>query len=318
MKITDVDEHCRRVRTELGRIIVGKDDVLRLILAGILANGHILIEDFPGLAKTLIARLIGQSLDLQFKRIQFTPDLLPSDITGSSIYDPREARFEFRPGPVFANLLLADEINRATPKTQSALLEVMQENQVTIEGTSYPLEPPFLVIATQNPIDLEGTYALPEAQLDRFLMRIAVGYPSREEEQEILRRRRARRSEAVDIAAIISRSDLLGLQQAIEEVYVEEAVEAYAVDLVRATRADGRVALGASPRGSLALMKLARAEAAMNGRDLVTPDDVKAMAVPALAHRLILRPELWVAKVSPVQVVEEILGRAATPKAEAH
>jgi MoxR-like ATPase len=317
MKITDVDEHCRTVCAELGRIIVGKGDVLRLILAGILANGHILIEDFPGLAKTLIARLIGQALDLQFKRIQFTPDLLPSDITGSSIYDPREAHFEFRRGPVFANLLLADEINRATPKTQSALLEVMQENQVTIEGTSYPLEPPFLVIATQNPIDLEGTYALPEAQLDRFLMRIAVGYPSREEEQEILRRRRARRSEAVEIAAIISRSDLLGLQQAIEEVYVAEAVESYAVDLVRATRADGRVALGASPRGSLALMKLARAEAAMNGRDFVTPDDVKAMATPALAHRLILRPELWVTKVSPVQVVEEILGRVATPKAEA-
>jgi MoxR-like ATPase len=316
MKIAHAEERCRTVLEALSHIIVGKNEVLRRIMAGILANGHILIEDYPGLAKTLIARLFGQALDLQFKRIQFTPDLLPSDITGSSIYDQREGRFEFRRGPVFAHLLLADEINRATPKTQSALLEAMQEGQVTIEGMSYPLESPFLVIATQNPIDLEGTYPLPEAQLDRFLMRIAIGYPERDEEREILRRRRERRQEAVDVAKIVSRSDLLALQRTLEDVHVDEAIEEYIVDLVRATRADSRVALGVSPRGSLALLKLARAQAALQRRDFVTPDDVKAMAIPAFAHRLVLQPELWVARISSVQVIEELLNRVPTPKAE--
>jgi MoxR-like ATPase len=316
MKIAHAEERCRTVLEALSHIIVGKNEVLRRIMAGILANGHILIEDYPGLAKTLIARLFGQALDLQFKRIQFTPDLLPSDITGSSIYDQREGRFEFRRGPVFAHLLLADEINRATPKTQSALLEAMQEGQVTIEGMSYPLESPFLVIATQNPIDLEGTYPLPEAQLHRFLMRIAIGYPERDQEREILRRRRERRQEAVDVAKIVSRSDLLALQRTLEDVHVDEAIEEYIVDLVRATRADSRVALGVSPRGSLALLKLARAEAALQRRDFVTPDDVKAMAIPAFAHRLVLQPELWVARISSVQVISELLNRVPTPKAE--
>lgn len=316
MKAVDVAIHCRRVLDAISRVVVGKDEVLRRILAGILANGHILIEDYPGLAKTLIARLFGQALDLQFRRIQFTPDLLPSDITGSSIYDQREGRFEFRRGPIFTQLLLADEINRATPKTQSALLEAMQEAQVTIEGISYPLESPFLVIATQNPIDLEGTYLLPEAQLDRFLIRIAIGYPTRDEEREVLRRRIDRRQEAVEIAKVVSRSELLALQHAIEHVYVDGVIEEYIVDLVRATRADSRVALGVSPRGSLALLKLARAEGALQQRDFVTPDDVKTMAVPALAHRLVLRPELWAARLSPVQIVEDILKQVPTPKAE--
>jgi MoxR-like ATPase len=315
MKVIEIEACCREVLEALSRVIVGKDDVLRRLLAGILANGHILIEDYPGLAKTLIVRLLGEALDLDFKRIQFTPDLLPGDITGSLLYDQREARFEFRRGPIFTQLLLADEINRATPKTQSALLEAMQEGQVTVEGVSYPLDTPFLVIATQNPVDLEGTYALPEAQLDRFLMRIAVGYPGREEEREILARRRARRSEDAHIPKVATRSDVLAMQAALEDVHVDLSIEEYIVDVVRATRGDQRVALGASPRGSLALLRLSRAAAALRRSDFVTPDDVKAMAVPALAHRLVLRPELWVSRVDPGDIVAELLGRVPAPTA---
>jgi MoxR-like ATPase len=316
MTITEVAKQCRGIVATLAQVIVGKDEVLERLLAGIVANGHILIEDYPGLAKTLIARLFAQALDLRFKRIQFTPDLLPSDITGSFIYQQREARFEFRPGPVFANLLLADEINRATPKTQAALLEAMQEEQVTVEGQSFPLERPFLVLATQNPIELEGTYPLPEAQLDRFLMRVAVGYPGRNEEREIIARRRRRRDDVASVERVTSREELLAMQAALEGVFVAEPIEEYMVDLVQGTRTDRRVALGASPRGSLALLKLARAEAALRGREFVTPDDVKTMAVPALAHRLILRPELWASKVSPVQVIEDLLVQVPTPKTE--
>src|SRR5437763_2423622 len=219
MKIIEIEACCREILSAISRIIVGKDDVLRQLVAGILANGHILIEDYPGLAKTLIARLFGEALDLSFKRIQFTPDLLPGDITGSFLYDQRQAKFEFRRGPIFTQLLLADEINRATPKSQSALLEAMQEGQVTVEGESYPLDTPFLVIATQNPIDLEGTYALPEAQLDRFLMRIAVGYPGRDEEREILSRRRERRVEETHVPRIVARDELMAMQSALEEVH---------------------------------------------------------------------------------------------------
>jgi MoxR-like ATPase len=317
MKIVEVEARCRAVLDALSQVIVGKDDVLRRLLAGILANGHILVEDYPGLAKTLIARLLGEAVDLRFKRIQFTPDLLPGDITGSFLYDQREARFEFRRGPIFTQLLLADEINRATPKTQSALLEAMQEGQVTVEGETYPLDTPFLVIATQNPIDLEGTYALPEAQLDRFIMRIAVGYPGREEEREILSRRRARRTEEAHVPCIVSRDELIEMQAALEEVHVDASIDEYIVEIARATREDPRVALGASPRGSLALLRLARAEAALRRNDFVTPDDVKAMAVPALAHRLVLRPELWISRLVPGDIVEEILNRVPTPPAVA-
>jgi MoxR-like ATPase len=315
VNIVEVEACCREILAALTRVIVGKDEVLRQLLAGMLANGHILIEDFPGLAKTLIARLFGEAFDLSFKRIQFTPDLLPGDITGSFLYDQREARFDFRHGPIFTQLLLADEINRATPKTQSALLEAMQEDQVTVEGQSYPLEAPFLVIATQNPIDLEGTYALPEAQLDRFIMRISVGYPERDEEREILSRRRDRRSDKAHIPMVASRKQLLEMQAALEDVHVDGSIEEYIVDITRATREDRRTALGASPRGSLALLRLARAEAALGRRDFVTPDDVKAMAVPALAHRLVLRPELWISRVTPDAVVREILDQVPTPKA---
>ena len=313
MKIADVADRCQTILAGLGEVIVGKVGVLEQILAGVLANGHILIEDYPGLAKTLIARLFAQTLDLRFKRIQFTPDLLPSDVTGSFLYDQRQARFEFREGPIFTNLLLADEINRATPKTQSALLEAMQEGQVTVDGERFPLEPPFLVIATQNPIELEGTYPLPEAQLDRFLMRVAVGYPDETDEVEILARRRIRRNDAVGVPAATSRAELLTMQAAMEDVHVADVTERYIVSLVRATRADHRLALGASPRGALALLKLSRALAALRRRDFVLPDDVKAMAGPALAHRLILKPELWASRVSPAQVVESILTQVPAP-----
>jgi MoxR-like ATPase len=318
MTIEALASRGREVLAALSGVVVGKAEVLERILAGILAKGHILIEDYPGLAKTLIARLFAQLLDLEFRRVQFTPDLLPSDITGSFLYDQREGRFEFRRGPVFTNLLLADEINRATPKTQAALLEAMQEGQVTVEGEAFPLDPPFLVIATQNPIELEGTYPLPEAQLDRFLLRVAVGYPDDpEQERAILTRRRERREDEARVATLVSRKDLLAMQQALEDVFVGEAVERYIVDLTRATRADGRVALGASPRGALALLKLARAQAALRRHDYVTPDDVKAMAVPALAHRLSLRPELWVSRISAADVVADLLRKVPTPPTEA-
>jgi MoxR-like ATPase len=312
-----VTERSAEIVGVLARVIVGKADVLERILAGILANGHILIEDYPGLAKTLIARLFAQALNLSFKRLQCTPDLLPADVTGSFLFDQRESRFEFRPGPVFTHLLLADEINRATPKTQAALLEAMQEAQVSVEGESFRLEPPFLVIATQNPIELEGTYPLPEAQLDRFLMRVAVGYPSADEERQILERRRQRRQDEAQVPAVVSRDEILAMQRTLEDVFVSDAVERYVVDLVQATRSDHRVALGASPRGALALLKLARAWAALRGRDFVTPDDVKAMAGSALAHRLILQPELWMSKLSAAQVVNDLLTQIPVPKAEA-
>ena len=316
MKVAAVAERVREVVATLGRIVVGKDDVLERIMAGILANGHVLVEDYPGLAKTLIARLLAQALDLGFRRIQFTPDLLPSDITGSFLYDQREARFEFRAGPVFTNLLLADEINRATPKTQAALLEAMQESQVTIEGQSFPLEQPFVVIATQNPIEMEGTYPLPEAQLDRFLLRVGIGYPDADAEREILKRRRERRTDAATVPTIVTRAELLAMQGALEDVFVSEALERYIVALAQATRVDPRVTLGASPRGSLALLKLARAEAALRGRDFVLPDDVKAVAVAALAHRLVLRPELWVSSTTPRHVVEGVLREVPAPAGE--
>ena len=311
-----VHELSDRVLDEVERAIVGKRDALELVLTGFLADGHVLLEDYPGLAKTLAARSFAQVLSMRFMRVQFTPDLMPSDVTGSSIWNQRDGDFEFRPGPIFTNLLLGDEINRAPPKTQAALLEAMQERQVTIEGTTHALERPFLVIATQNPIEYEGTYPLPEAQLDRFLLRTTVGYPAREDEIEVLGRRIERQADDVALEPVVDRETLLGMQKAIESVHVAESVRAYCVDLVAATRTSPNVAVGASPRGSLALLKLARARAAMDGRDFVLPDDVKAVAVAALAHRLVLRPELWVQKVSGEDVVREVLETVPTPKAE--
>jgi len=305
-----------KMLAEVGRAVVGKRPALELVLLGLLADGHVLIEDLPGLAKTLIARSFAQVSSLGFGRIQFTPDLLPSDVTGASIYNQRTGEFDFRPGPVFTNLLLADEINRATPKTQAALLEAMQERQVTIEGETRLLRPPFIVLATQNPIECEGTYPLPEAQLDRFLLRISVGYPAREHESELVERRAERKQERIDLDPVVDGPTLLAMQRAVEDVFVSESVRLYLVDLVRATRDSRQVQVGASPRGSLALLTLGRARAALSGRDFVTPDDVKSVAVPALAHRLTLRPELWVQRVNAEHVVREVLKTVPTPPPE--
>jgi MoxR-like ATPase len=314
--IQELNVQAERILVEVERAVVGKRDALELVLLGILADGHVLIEDFPGLAKTLIARAFATVTGMTFARIQFTPDLMPADITGSSIYNQRESDFEFRPGPIFANLLLADEINRAPPKTQAALLEAMQERQVTIEGTTRVLDPPFLVLATQNPIEYEGTYPLPEAQLDRFLLRIGVGYPSAAHEWEMLQRRLERAEDEVALDPVVDRGTLLEMQRAIEIVHVEETVGRYIVDLVAATRGAPGVQVGASPRGSLALLKLSRARAALSGRDFVSPDDVKAVAVPALAHRLALRPELWVERRRSDDIVREVLDQVPTPVVE--
>jgi MoxR-like ATPase len=298
---------------EVERAVVGKRPVLELVLLGLLADGHVLLEDYPGLAKTLIARSFAMASDLQFSRIQFTPDLMPSDITGSSIFNQRTGDFEMRNGPIFANLVLGDEINRSPPKTQAALLEAMQERQVTIEGTSQALPHPFLVLATQNPIEYEGTYPLPEAQLDRFLMRIGVGYPSRDEEQRMLDNRRRRRADELQLRVVVGRDQLLRMQRALEEVHVDPDLEYYMVDIVNATRSHPGVQVGASPRGSLALLKLSRGRAALAGRDFVTPDDVKSIAIPALCHRISLRPELWVQRVRAEDVIQECLERVAAP-----
>ena len=312
----DVAAACERILDEVERAIVGKRDVLELVLLGLLADGHVLLEDVPGLAKTLIARSFAQATSLRFSRIQFTPDLMPSDVTGSSIFNQRTADFEFRPGPIFANLVLADEINRAPPKTQAALLEAMQEGQVTTEGETRPLHGPFVVLATQNPIEYEGTYPLPEAQLDRFILRTSVGYPAREDEWQVLARRLERGEDEVALEAVLDAPGLVGLQRSLEDVHVAESVGLYMVDLVAATRASTRLAVGASPRGTLALLKLSRAKAALEGRDFVAPEDVKAVAVPALAHRLMLRPELWVQRVRGADVVREALESVPTPAAE--
>ena len=318
MTIEELNVQADRILAEVERAIVGKRDALELVLLGILADGHVLIEDFPGLAKTLIARSFARVTGMTFSRIQFTPDLMPADVTGSSIYNQQQGDFEFRPGPIFANLLLGDEINRAPPKTQAALLEAMQERQVTIESTTHVLEPPFIVLATQNPIEYEGTYPLPEAQLDRFVLRMGVGYPSRDHEWEMLERRLERAEEEVELDQVADRQTLLEMQRSLEQVHVEESLGLYIVDLVAATRSAPGVQVGSSPRGSLALLKLARGRAALSGRDFATPDDVKAVAVPALAHRLSLRPELWVERRRSDDIVRELLDQVPTPAVEQH
>ena len=317
MQIVEAAKLSRTVLEALQQVIVGKEQVLQHLLLGLYSGGNILIEDFPGLAKTLTARLLAQVTGLDFKRIQFTPDLLPGDITGGLIYNQKLAEFEFRPGPLFTNLVLADEVNRAPPKTQAALLEVMQERQVTIEGTTYPVPQPFVVLATQNPIELEGTYPLPEAQLDRFIMRLRVGYPNPEDERQILARRGARRQERVDLHPVLHTEQLLSMQAAVEYVHASDPIERYIVSLTTATRQHAHVQIGASPRGSLALYQLARAHAMIQERDFVLPDDVKAMAPAALAHRLLLKPELWVRGIQAEHVVRDILERTPIPKVDA-
>ncbi|HXH09913.1 MAG TPA: MoxR family ATPase [Alphaproteobacteria bacterium] len=316
MQIAEAASLSQDILAALQQVIIGKERVLQHLLLGVYSGGNILIEDLPGLAKTLIARLIAQVTGLEFKRIQFTPDLLPGDITGGFIYNQKLGEFEFRPGPLFTNLVLADEVNRAPPKTQAALLEVMQERQVTVEGTTYPVPLPFVVLATQNPIELEGTYPLPEAQLDRFIMRLRVGYPSPEEERQILAQRGARRQDQVALEPVIDAARLRQMQAAVEHVHAGEAIEQYIVSITAATRQHPQVQVGVSPRGSLALYQLARAHAMVQGRDFVLPDDVKAMAPAALAHRLLLKPELWVRGVQAEDIVRDLLERIPVPKAD--
>jgi MoxR-like ATPase len=315
-ELAEVARRSRRILDEVERAVVGKRPALELLLMGLLADGHVLIEDYPGLAKTLIARSFAQVASVDFARIQFTPDLMPADVTGSSIFDQGSGEFQFRPGPIFTNLLLADEINRAPPKTQAALLEAMQERQVTAEGVSHPLGRPFLVVATQNPIEYEGTYPLPEAQLDRFLLRMAVGYPSPADEASMLAARRERRADEVELEPVVDAPTLVAMQRAVEDVFVSDSIVRYAVDLVASTRQNGKVQVGASPRGTLALFKLARCRAALDERDFVLPDDVKAVAVPALAHRLVLKPDMWVKRVRAEEIVAETLDQVPAPAAD--
>ncbi len=316
MEFNEVASASQRIIDEVERAIVGKRSLLERIMAAILAEGHILLEDYPGLAKTLIANSFATALGLEFKRIQFTPDLLPSDITGSYIFNRSTNRFELHKGPIFANIILADEINRASPKTQSALLEAMQEQQVTLEGETMPLPKPFVVIATQNPIEYEGTFPLPEAQLDRFLIKLAVGYPSLEEEQEILRRRRERKQDAFNLTQVTQVNELLAMRKALEDIFVDPDMERYIAQLVHETRQDSRVLVGASPRGSLALLKLARSQAALDGRSFVLPDDIKDFLEPALSHRLILKPDYWMKKSTSIEVLKSVASLVPVPVLE--
>ena len=308
-----VQELATAVVDAVEQAIIGKREAVELVLFALLADGHVLIEDLPGLGKTLLARSFAQVCAMDFARIQFTPDLIPSDITGASIYDRSSGSFTFERGPIFTNILLADEINRAPGKTQAALLEAMEERQVTLENTTRQLEPPFLVLATQNPIEYEGTYPLPEAQLDRFLVRITIGYPSEDAERDILLERSRRQSERIELEPVCDRQTLRAMQAAIEEVHVAPPLAEYAVAIARATRDSPQLAVGASPRGSLALMKLARARAAYLGRDFVTPDDIKAVSIPALAHRLTLAPELWVQRIDPAEAVRAAVASVPVP-----
>jgi MoxR-like ATPase len=308
-----VQELATAVADAVEQAIIGKREAVELVLFALLADGHVLIEDLPGLGKTLLARSFAQVCAMDFARIQFTPDLIPSDITGASIYDRSSGTFTFERGPIFTNILLADEINRAPGKTQAALLEAMEERQVTLENVTRQLEPPFLVLATQNPIEYEGTYPLPEAQLDRFLVRIAIGYPSEDAERDILLERSRRRRERIELEPICDQQALRAMQAAVEEVHVAPPLAEYAVAIARATRDSPQLAVGASPRGSLALMKLGRARAAYLGRDFVTPDDIKAVSIPALAHRLTLAPELWVQRIDPAEAVRAAVASVPVP-----
>jgi MoxR-like ATPase len=313
LSIRDAASTCGRILDALESVVVGKRAQLELLLSGLLASGHMLLEDLPGLGKTLIARSLGQVTGLTFGRVQFTPDLMPADVTGSLLYDQRRQDFDFRPGPIFHNVVLGDEINRAPPKTQAALLEAMQERQVTVDGVSHALPAPFIVLATQNPIEFEGTYPLPEAQIDRFLLRTSIGYPSPADDAEIIRRRLRRRTDTTELDPVVDVPTVLALQTSTEDVLVSDPVIDYCVSLVHATRASTQVSAGASPRGVEALVKLARARAVLDSRTYVTPDDVKAIAVPALAHRIVLRPELWVRGGDAESVVAEVLASVPTP-----
>ncbi len=311
--IPETSKVCQAVISEVEKAIVGKRRVLEIIMASVLAGGHVLLEDYPGLGKTLIAKSFAAVLGLDFKRLQFTPDLLPGDITGGYVYNRAENRFDLRQGPIFANIILADEINRASPKTQSALLEAMQEGQVTLEGETLRLPDPFLVLATQNPIEYEGTFPLPEAQLDRFMLKLTVGYPDLVEETEILRRRLKRQQEDVLLRKVTDARKIVAMRKVVETVHVDEDLETYIATIVQETRHDRHVAVGSSPRGSLAFLKMARAHAALEGRDYVLPDDIKRFSLPVLSHRLILQPEYWLTRQVADRVITDIFAKIPVP-----
>lgn len=313
MSISQVSSVCNKLMEEAGRVIVGKKSVLKYVFLGMLTEGHILFEDYPGLAKTLIAKTFAKMTGCKFTRVQFTPDLLPADITGTYVFSQKTGDFKLIKGPIFTNVLLADEINRAPPKTQAALLEAMQEQQSTIEGETYPMSKPFIVLATQNPIEYEGTYPLPEAQIDRFLMKLSVGYPTSVEEQEILTRIEHGDISNIKVNQIVSPDEILLMQKSIQEVYIEKDIIEYIVKIVQSTRFEQRVEVGISPRGSIALFKLSKAHAAFYGRDYVVPDDVKNVVFPALSHRLILKPEARISGVKPENIIKDILVKTPIP-----
>lgn len=310
--LKETERRISRVVDEIETVIIGKRDVIRKVLCAVLCNGHILIEDVPGVGKTMLAKSLAMTLGCTFKRIQFTPDLLPADITGTSVFNQKTSEFEFRHGPIFAQFVLADEINRATPKAQSSLLECMEERQVTVDGVTHPLPAPFFVIATENDVEYHGTYPLPEAQLDRFMMRLSIGYPSAGEESAILDSQ-AERHPILDVETVLSAAEVVELQTAVKKVFIEPSVRDYIVGIVRATREHPNVALGASPRGSLNLYHASKALALISGRDFVIPDDVKSLAVPVLAHRMVLKPEARIRKVSSADVVNEVISSISVP-----
>jgi MoxR-like ATPase len=313
LNFKETGDLCQKVVDQVGTVIVGKKPVLEKVMLAILANSHILFEDNPGLAKTLLARSFAMSMGCNFSRVQFTPDLLPADITGTYIYNVKTSDFELRRGPVFTNVLLADEVNRAPPKTQAALLEAMQERQATLDGKTHPIQDPFIVMATQNPIEYEGVYPLPEAQLDRFIMKLRLGYPNRMEEVEILQRRMKRATEDVHLEPVLETDTILEMQRKLEEIHVDDDVLGYVADVVQATRSQRQIEVGSSPRGSLAIFKLCRARAVFHGRDYVVPDDVKEVAVSALVHRVIMKTESWAKGTDPSQSIEEVLKTVPVP-----
>jgi len=316
VSIPEISSMCKKLIDEVGRVVVGKKNMLKYVVLGILSNGHILFEDYPGLAKTLTAKTFSAVMGCKFTRVQFTPDLLPADITGTYVYSQKTGDFKLIKGPIFTNILLADEINRAPPKTQAALLEAMQERQTTLEGSTYSLDKPFLVFATQNPIEYEGTYPLPEAQIDRFLMKLSVGYPSESEEQEILQRMETGDIGDIPVNKVIDQNAILAMQQTIRKVHIDTDLQNYIVKLVQSTRSESRVEVGISPRGSIALFKLSKAHAAFYGRDYVVPDDVKNVALPALSHRIILKAESRVRGVKPEDVINDIISKTSVPTVE--
>ena len=316
VSISQVSSTCKRLIEEVGTVVVGKKNMLKFVTLGILTDGHILFEDYPGLPKTLTAKTFSSAMGCKFTRVQFTPDLLPADITGTYVYSQKTGDFKLIKGPIFTNVLLADEINRAPPKTQAALLEAMQEKQTTLEGETYTLERPFLVLATQNPIEYEGTYPLPEAQIDRFIMRLSVGYPDESEEQEILKRMEYGNIHDIEVKKVIGPADILSMQNAIQKVHIDNDLQKYIVKIVQSTRSASRVEVGISPRGSIALFKLAKAHAAFFARDYVVPDDVKNVLIPALSHRLILKAEARVQGLKAESVINEIVNKIPVPTVE--